>query len=100
MAQERDLPPGADAADKPPREASPWLHLPYLVLFIVVFEVCKAITYLTAVVQLVLRIATGRPNERLRQLGGGLSRYLREIAAYLTQHSDATPYPFGPWPQD
>jgi hypothetical protein len=99
MAQAHDTPPNPEGGATKSRESSPWWRIPYLVLFVVIFEVCKSIVYLTALVQLVLRIATGKPNERLRRFGGGMGRYLREIVAYLTYSSDAAPYPFGSWPQ-
>ena len=99
MVQAHETPPGVEGGATTPREPSPWMRIPYLLLFVIVFEVCKSIVYLTAVVQFVLRVATGKPNERLSRFGGGMGRYLREIVAYLTYSADATPYPFGPWPQ-
>jgi Domain of unknown function (DUF4389) len=101
MSEPHDTPPGGTAGSgAEPRPPNPWFRLPYLVLFAVVFEVVRAIVYLVAVVQFLLRVITGHPNERLCTFGGGLGRYLRDITAYLSYASDATPYPFGPWTQD
>ena len=65
----------------------------------IVFEIVEAIVFVTAVVQFILRVATGHPNERLRGFGAGMARYLREVVAFLTYDSDEIPYPFGPWPK-
>jgi Domain of unknown function (DUF4389) len=81
-----------------PRAPNPWFRLPYLVLFVIIFEVVKLIVELIAIVQFVLRVVSGHSNERLRSFGAGLGRYLGDVVNYLTYATDATPYPFGPWP--
>ncbi|HKI97202.1 MAG TPA: DUF4389 domain-containing protein [bacterium] len=101
MTEPHETPPAEPTGGLPvPRPPSPWFRLPYLVLFVIVFEVVKLLVELIAVVQFILRVATGKPNERLHTFGAGLGRYVREITDYLTYASDATPYPFGPWPRE
>jgi hypothetical protein len=84
--------------DTAPPERSAWRRLPYLLLFGIVFKIVEVLVCVIALVQFVLHVALGRPNERLRSLGTSLSAYVREIAAYLTYARDTAPYPFGPWP--
>lgn len=105
MSEHNDTPHGsteggssAQQEDSRPVPSSGWYRLPYMLLFVVVFEIAEIIVYVTALVQFVLRMVTGHPNERLRTFGGDLSRYVGGIVAYLTYKSDAVPYPFGPWP--
>lgn len=83
-----------------PRPPGAWARLPYLVLFVVAFELSKAVMYFVLVVQFLLRVTTGHANERLRGFGGHLGRYVRDIVAFLTYESDAMPFPFAPWPKD
>ena len=83
----------------PVRETGGWTRLPYLVLFIIVFELVEFVVFLTALVQFILRVSIGRPNERLSQLGAGLGRYAREVIGFLTFATDVIPYPFGSWPE-
>jgi Domain of unknown function (DUF4389) len=90
---------GEPGAGAPSRERSPWRRLPFLVLFIIVYELTKVLVYLVALVQFILHVATGRPNERLRSFGAGLGRYVPILIAYLTDSTDELPFPFGPWPQ-
>lgn len=99
MTEHNEHPPEEGGLDTPPKEPNPWYRLPYLVLFAIVFEIVQAVVGVVAVVQFVLRVATGHPNGRLRTLGGHLGRYVREVVAFLTFESDAIPYPFGPWPE-
>lgn len=99
MSETHESPQLGEGATEP-KATNPWYRLPYLVLFIVVFEVARVIVYLTTLVQFVLRVATGHPNERLRSFGGTLSRYLHAITAYLTYEADEPPYPFSAWPHE
>lgn len=99
MSETHETPPlGGSEAE--PKATNPWFRLPYLVLFVVVFEVSRLVVYLVTVVQFVLRVVAGHPNGRLRTFGGGLSRYLRAITAYLTYAEDEPPYPFSAWPRE
>ena len=83
----------------PVRETGGWYRLPYLILFIIVFELVELVVFVTTLVQFILRVTLGRPNERLSQLGAGLGRYTREVIAFLTFATDVIPYPFGSWPE-
>jgi hypothetical protein len=82
------------------RQAGDWWRLPYLVLFVVIYEVTQLVVFLIMVVQFVLKVVRGRVNERLRRLGGDLGRYTGEVISYLTYRRDEPPYPFGDWPRE
>lgn len=99
MSEANEKTPEEGSWDQTPTEPNPWYRLPYLVLFAIVFQIVEIIVGAIVIVQFILRVATGRPNERLRSFGAGISRYLREVVAFVTYDSDAIPYPFGPWPK-
>lgn len=72
------------------------------VLFTVVFAVafwilCWALA-VTAVVQLLLRLLSGKPHADLARFGAALGRYARQVIEYLTFASDEAPFPFRDWP--
>ena len=100
MTESRNPSHESGSASAERKEGNPWFRLPYLVLYVIVFELAKVLTELIAVVQFLLRVITGKPNDRLRSFGGGLGRYLREVVHYLTYQTDEVPYPFGPWPRE
>lgn len=77
---------------------NPWIRLLYLLLFLAIFNLVEAATYIVLVVQFIFHLFTGRPNERLAELGSSLASYARELIVFLTYRSDELPYPFGPWP--
>lgn len=78
---------------------STWLRGLLMLLFVIVFELVKLVVGLTALVQFIVMLVTGAPNEPLRRLGAGLAVYSEEIVAFLTCATEQTPFPFGPWPQ-
>ena len=77
---------------------NPWIRLLYILLFVVIFNLMEAATYVVLVVQFVFHLFTGKPNARLSDLGSSLASYARELIVFLTYRSDDLPYPFGPWP--
>lgn len=83
-----------------PKALSPGYRLAHIVLYVVAFELSRVVAYVVTIVQFVLHLFTGHANDRLRSFGGSLSRYLRQVTAFLTYESDERPYPFSPWPRE
>jgi hypothetical protein len=75
-----------------------WIRLLYMVLFVVIFNVVEAVSYIVLVVQFIFHLFTGKPNDRLKELGASLAAYVRELVAFFTYASEDLPYPFGSWP--
>ena len=75
-----------------------WLRALQMLVMCVAFQIAVWVLVVVAVLQLVLAAATGRPNERLRALGGGIGRYLRQIADFVTFGTEQVPFPFSDWP--
>ena len=79
-------------------DGSAWRRLLYMVLFVIIFNVAELVLYVLITVQFLFRLISGQTVERSRAFGGELAAYVREIIAFLTYHTETTPYPFGPWP--
>ena len=75
-----------------------WIRLAFMVLFGVVGYVGLLVVLLVVLAQFILKLFTGRPNQRLRVLGDALGGYYQQIIAFLCQSSEEKPYPFSPWP--
>ncbi len=83
-------------------EASPsrrqvWVRGFYMLVMVILWHVAEAVLITVAIIQFILALLSV-PNERLVQFGGGLARYLQQVAAYLTFASDELPFPFTDWP--
>ena len=77
---------------------STWLRVVYMVLFAVIFGIAEFVVLAIAVVQLIGRLFTGNVNEELRSLGDRIGRYMHQIVAFQTFHTEERPYPFAPFP--
>jgi hypothetical protein len=81
-------------------DQSIWQRLCFMVLFAVIFNIAEIVILAIAVVQFFTKLATGRVNLELRALGPRLGRYLAQIVAFETFHTEQRPYPFAPFPKD
>ena len=75
-----------------------WLRALQMLLMGVAFQLAVWVLVVVAVLQLLLAAATDAPNDRLRSLGGGIGRYLRQIADFVTFGTGQAPFPFSDWP--
>ncbi|MFA9461703.1 DUF4389 domain-containing protein [Thiohalorhabdus methylotrophus] len=75
-----------------------WLRGLYMLLFAVIFNLAELVLAAVALFQFAAHLLSGAPNQRLRDFGDNLARYLREMAAFLTYSSEIKPFPFSPWP--
>lgn len=81
-------------------KGSTWTRLIYIVLFTVTFNVAEVVIAVITLIQFFTALFTGgKPNERLRELGGMMATYVREVVAFLTYETDDKPFPIGEWPQ-
>ncbi len=75
-----------------------WVRLIYMLLMAILFHLAEAVMWLVAVIQFVLALLSDKPNERLVAFGRSLSRYVGQIAAFLTFATEEIPFPFSDWP--
>lgn len=70
----------------------------YMLLFAIVFWIVSWTLAVAAIVQLLVRVSTGRPSAELTRFGGSLARYTGQIIEYLTFVTERVPYPMGEFP--
>ena len=75
-----------------------WVRALIMLLMVVAFHLAATVLACVAVLQLVLLLATGAPNDRLRALGAGVGRYLAQIADFASWATEDAPFPFSEWP--
>lgn len=97
---EHNTPPNQDnaVAPGPGKKRQLGLRVIFMVLMGLAFYLATSVLAALALVQLLLSIASDAPNERLRDFGRALGRYLRQIADYLSFARDEAPFPFSEWP--
>ena len=81
-----------------PEKRSLWVRVLLMILMALAFHLALTILGVLAMVQLVLAIVAGGPNERLSRFGSSLGQYLRQIAEFETFASEEAPFPFSDWP--
>lgn len=78
-----------------------WLRLLLMLLFFAaVFYVAKFIITIAMLVQWVIVLFAGEPNERLRGFTAQLNRFSYQALQFLTFNSEERPFPFSEWPTE
>lgn len=76
-----------------------WRRALYILMFAVILGLTRLVLGGVVVLQFIIVLFTGQPNERLLNFGQSLSTYVYLILLFVTFNSDERPYPFAPWPQ-
>lgn len=72
----------------------------YLVLFAVIFCLCRFILIALVIFQFLHLVLTAEKNEKVTEFAADFSAYLGAVSAYLTLASDDQPFPFRDWGGD
>lgn len=75
-----------------------WMRALQMVLFMIAFGFGQTLLGIVAVVQFVWLLASGEPNNYLRQFGTSLARWFADVVRFLTCASDDKPFPWKAWP--
>ncbi len=78
---------------------STWIRGLYMLLFTIFSRIAEVVLFAVILFQFILKLLTGNTNQRLRELGQGMSTYIYQIFQFLNFNSDEHPYPFGAWPK-
>ena len=81
-----------------PEKRSLWVRVLLMILMALAFYLAVTVLGVLAMVQLVLAIVAGGPNERLQRFGRSLGQYFREMSEFLTFSREEAPFPFSDWP--
>lgn len=74
------------------------LRIIWMVVFFFVWQLAELVLLAVVVVQLVVRLFSGRVNEDLQRFGDSLSQYLAHIGRFATFNTEYKPWPFADWP--
>lgn len=75
-----------------------WVRLVYMLLFAFFLYVASFVVGILVIVQFLFALVTGSDNRKLRELGGSLTIYIKEVLLFLTFNSEFKPFPFADWP--
>lgn len=75
-----------------------WIRLVYMLLFAFFLYVASFVVGILVIVQFLFALVTGSDNRKLRELGGSLTIYIKEVLLFLTFNSEFKPFPFADWP--
>jgi len=81
-----------------PATRSLWVRVLLMILMAMAFHLAATLLGVLAVVQLVLAIVAGGPNERLQRFNRSLAQYFRQLTEFLGFASEEAPFPFSDWP--
>lgn len=76
------------------------LRIVYTVLLYIVLRLLDIAVAAIAVIQGCCVLAGGQPQADLARFAVSLSRYIGQVAAYMTWTTDVKPYPFSEWPRE
>ncbi len=76
------------------------LHLFYVVIFLIVFEILKWVIYGAVIFQSLYLLVTRAPNEPMRRFSNRLAGYAYKIVRYISLNDEVRPFPFTDFPAD
>lgn len=76
-----------------------WLRFFYMLVLGVCFGIAETVAVAVVLFQFFHVLFTGECNANLVRFGSSLSRYLFEIARYMTYNTEERPFPFQAWPE-
>ena len=76
-----------------------WKRLMYMLIFAVVFSLCRIVIFGVALLQFFSVLFTSEANKKLQLFGHAVGSYVSEITDFLTYSSEEKPFPFDKdWP--
>lgn len=75
-----------------------WIRGLFMLLMFLAFQVSGTVLCIVTVIQYVIMLLNGTPNERLVLFGRSLGRYLQQIADFQSFATEKMPFPFSDWP--
>ncbi|NOY74070.1 MAG: DUF4389 domain-containing protein [Gammaproteobacteria bacterium] len=70
----------------------------YMVLFAIITRIAEFVIAGAALIQLIYKLATKKPNDRITTFGDSLAQYVTQIVRFQTFNSEEKPFPFQSWP--
>lgn len=76
-----------------------WLHVAWIILFVVIYSVIKIVLFATVFFQIVHTLIFSNQQQRLRCFAAQLALYIYELIQFITYNQKEKPFPFAPWPE-
>jgi Domain of unknown function (DUF4389) len=96
---------GDNSSEKPSdleqnlRARSTWLRLVFMIVIAICNELARLVGSAIVLLQFLHVLFTGKPNERLKDVGLSLAQYVYQVVEYLTFNTEVRPFPFdAEWP--
>lgn len=75
-----------------------WLRALYMVLFVIIFELVKILSWAVAVLQFIFVLVADNKNQQLLQFSQKLGLYSAQIIHFNSYNTEEKPFPFSSWP--
>ena len=83
---------------KPSRNKNTWVRFAYMLLFAFLVGAGRLVLFFVILGQAILVLFTGRDNDKLRDLGQGLGKWIYQCISFMTFNTESKPFPFADWP--
>ena len=77
-----------------------WQRILYTLLFSIAFSLAKTVLGFAVVIQILIVLFTGTPHASVKSFSQQLSRYLYQVAQYVSFNREQQPFPFDDWPSE
>ena len=75
-----------------------WIRGAFMLFFLFAFGIAQGLVALTAVIQFLSLLVSGRRNEFLAGFGRSIGKWLDQVARFQSAETEERPFPWAPWP--
>ena len=76
-----------------------WIRIAYMALFLLLLILARSVLLLLILIQTGIVVTSGTDNDKLRELGQSLSKWVFQTLMFVTFNSEKKSYPFDDWPE-
>ena len=76
-----------------------WIRIAYMALFLVLLVLARSVLLILVILQMGIVVISGADNEKLRELGQSLSKWVFQTLMFVTFNSEKKSFPFDDWPE-
>ena len=76
-----------------------WIRIAYMALFLVLLGLAESVLLILVILQMGIVVISGADNEKLRELGQSLSKWVFQTLMFVTFNSEKKSFPFDDWPE-
>jgi hypothetical protein len=80
------------------KKPTQWFRIAFMIALSIALYLAGMVLTLLIIAQALFGLLTGADNRNLRELGAGLTHYVRQVLDFLTYNSEFKPFPFAPFP--